>query len=214
MNQLKDYTEKLDIDISNAQLSKFISYEKLLIKWNQNINLISKNDEKKIENQHFIDSLGAYPYIKNHQKGIDIGSGAGFPALPLKIVLPNLEYTLIESIYKKTMFLRTVVNQLNLKQIHIVCERAENLNSQKEYGELFDFATARAVTSLKSLVELSLPFLKKNAILYAYKGGDISTEIKSAKDTFSQLTAKVIDIYSYQLPENQKDRKLILIQKL
>lgn len=214
MNQLKEYTEKLDLDISDAQLSKFISYEKLLIKWNQTINLISQNDEQKIENQHFIDSLGAYPYVKSHQKGIDIGSGAGFPALPLKIILPKLEYTLVESVYKKTMFLRTVVNQLHLKKVHIVCERAEKLNSQKKHQEHFDFATARAVTSLKSLVELSLPFLKKNAILYAYKGGEISTEIESAKDTFYQLKANVIDIYSYKLPENKKDRKLILIQKL
>jgi 16S rRNA (guanine527-N7)-methyltransferase len=213
VKQFKKQLENFGIKLTDVQLQNFGKYKDLLLKWNQAINLISKNDESRIETHHFIDSLAACPYIKNSHIGIDIGSGAGFPGIPLKICQPQIHFFLVESKRKKGSFLNTLIQNLNLSDITVITERAEEINMLEEFNEKFDFATARAVTNLAKLIELCLPFLKKNAILYAYKGGDVMKEMELAKQALDKSNGKILEVLSYRNPQVEKDRKLILVQK-
>jgi 16S rRNA (guanine527-N7)-methyltransferase len=206
---LKKYLSELDIEFSDFQIEQFETYKNFLLEWNQKFNLISKNDEPKIELHHFFDSLAISKYLTDKNKGFDVGSGAGFPAIPLKILNPHIEYTLAESIGKKAKFLDALVKKLNLENVTIINDRAENLSKKSEYAAKFDFATVRAVATLDKLIDLCLPFLKKNAILYAHKSEHITEEVES----ISKKNISKLDIISYQLPTTSIIRKIVMIQK-
>ena len=213
MNSLKKYSHQLGIELSDFQISQFEEYERLLLKWNQKINLISKNDEGKIVVHHFFDSLAVSKHLKGKSKGIDIGSGAGFPAVPLKIVNPNISYTLVESIGKKAGFLDVLIKKLKLKNIDVANGRAEDLSLDNSYRKQFDFATVRAVANLEKLIDLCLPFLRKNAILYAYKSDNVESEIERASKAIEKNNFAILDVFSYQLPTTSIVRKVVILKK-
>ena len=196
--------------LTNEQVAKFEKYRDLLLEWNEKFNLTAITDLDEIEEKHFIDSLYACKFI-DFSKGklLDIGSGAGFPGIPLAIAYPKLKVTLLESNGKKVSFLEEVKSQLGLENVSVINGRAEDLKKRDYY----DFVTARAVKQLNILAELSLPFVKVHGLLVAYKGSNAETELEEAKSALRKLNSSVKFIKSYELPISQDNRKLLLISK-
>ena len=204
---------KLNIDISEQNLKDLDRYKDLLIEYNKKFNLTAIKTEEEIYLKHFYDSLTLTQAVDLNQnlKLLDIGTGAGFPGLVLKIFYPDLEIILLDSNHKKIMFLETVIKELNLKKITCLNSRAENL--PKEYREYFDMVTSRAVSALPVLCELSIPYLKVDGLFIAMKG-DSEEEIKKSSKILEQLDSKIIDVKRFNLPIESSNRSLVVIKKL
>ncbi len=196
--------------LNNEQVSKFEKYRDLLLEWNEKFNLTAITDPDEIEEKHFIDSLLASKYV-DFSKGrlLDIGSGAGFPGIPLAIAFPKLKVTLLESNGKKVTFLNEVKKELGLENVTVINGRAEDLK-QHDY---FDFVTARAVKQLNILAELTLPFVRTHGFLVAYKGSNAEEELNEAKSALRKLNSSLKFIKSYELPISKDNRKLLVISK-
>lgn len=204
---------KLNIDISEQNLKDLDRYKDLLIEYNKKFNLTAIKTEEEIYLKHFYDSLTLTQAVDLNQnlKLLDIGTGAGFPGLVLKIFYPDLEIILLDSNHKKIMFLETVIKELNLKKTTCINLRAENLS--KEYREYFDMVTSRAVSALPVLCELSIPYLKVDGLFIAMKG-DSEEEIKKSSKILEQLDSKIIDVKRFNLPIESSNRSLVVIKKL
>lgn len=196
--------------LSDEQIEKFEKYRNLLLEWNKKFNLTAIIDPDEIEEKHFIDSLIVSDFIDlSKGKLLDIGSGAGFPGIPLAIAFPNLKITLLESNRKKVSFLNEAKVQLGLENVTISMGRAEELK-QRDY---FDFVIARAVKQLNILAELSLPFVRVHGLLLAYKGSNAEVELEEAKSALIKLNSSIKFIKSYELPFSKDNRKLLVISK-
>ena len=191
---------------------KHEKFKQILLEYNQKVNLTAITEQKEIDIKHFYDSLYAEKYIPQNAQVADIGSGGGFPAIPLCIQREDIHITLIESVAKKCAFLEYAVKELGLKNAKIVCGRAEILAKEKEYREKFDIVTARAVAKLNTLSEYCIPFVKVNGLFIAYKA-IVSEEIESGKNAVNILGGEVIKIEEYVLPEGMGTRTLIVSQK-
>lgn len=204
---------ELNISLNDTAKSRFITYYDLLRDWNRRINLISKNDVSKIELLHFLDSLIIYSMIETLPINdvVDVGTGGGFPGLPLKIALPYLKMTLVESARKKTLFLHKFVLETGLTGIEIQHERAEKLPTS--FMDRFDAAVARAVAPLDKLIPYVMPLLRQEGLFFAYKGGHLTEEIDAAADVLQQYQAEIQSIYPIELPIIKKDRKILIIRK-
>lgn len=204
---------KLNIEATEQNLKDLDRYKDLLIEYNKKFNLTAIKTEEEIYLKHFYDSLTLTQAVDLNQnlKLLDIGTGAGFPGLVLKIFYPDLEITLLDSNHKKIMFLETVIKELNLKKITCINLRAENL--PKEYREYFDIVTSRAVSALPVLCELSIPYLKVDGLFIAMKG-DSEEEIKKSSKILEQLDSKIIDVKRFNLPIESSNRSLVVIKKL
>ncbi len=204
---------KLKIKVTEQNLKDLDRYKDLLIEYNKKFNLTAIKTEEEIYLKHFYDSLTLVKAINLEDKLsiLDIGTGAGFPGLVLKIFYPNLEVTLLDSNHKKILFLETVIKELNLKNITCINSRAENLSS--EYREYFDVVTSRAVSELRILCELSIPYLKVGGKLIAMKGNK-DEEIKESNKILEKLDSKIIDIIKFNLPIEESNRSLIIIEKM
>ena len=206
MKHLKTY------GLSNELILKFELYSKLLLEWNDKFNLTAIKEPEQIELKHFIDSLMSEKYISYSGKTLlDVGSGAGFPGIPLAICHPDLKVTLLESNGKKVTFLKAVVDALSLKNVSIIQGRSEELLS---YKESFDFVTARAVKQLNILLEICSHLLKICGEFVAYKGSDGEQELAEAKRAISLLGLEIKSINSYTLPEINDSRTLIVLKKV
>ncbi len=211
--KLKDFiNNELSIDVSDMTIDKFSLFEELLLSWNEKFNLTAITKEDEILEKHFIDSLYASKFIDLNKKAtlLDIGSGAGFPGIPLAILFPNLTISLVESNSKKVSFLNEVRSSLNLNNVFIFNARIEDLKTLK--GK-FDFVSARAVTQLNILLELSIPYLKIGGHLLAFKGSMVDIEIKQSIKALHILGAKINVKNIYQLPYSKDGRSLIDIVK-
>ena len=208
---LKSLSE-LNIKLTSEQLSKLNCFAQLLIAENKKYNLTSITDINDIYLKHYFDSLTMVKIIKlNNQSLCDIGTGAGFPGIVLKIVFPNIQLTLVESNKKKCNFLEKVINTLNLKNVEIINERAEEYS--KYNREKYDIVTSRAVAPLKHLLEYSIPLVKINGFYIAMKS-NITNEIKDIEIYESKLKIKQIDLVSFNLPQENSLRTLIKYQKI
>ena len=187
---LDQQARKIDIMLSEEQLQKFYKYMKLLLEWNEKINLTAIIEPKEIILKHFIDSLSIIKYIKNKNSLVDVGTGAGFPGIPIKIVLPEIKVILIDSLNKRITFLNEVISQLDLKYIEAVHSRVEDFARNKEYREKFDVATARAVAQLPIILEYLIPLTKVKGNIICMKGNKIDEEIKKSKKAISVLGEK------------------------
>lgn len=191
----------------------FNQYYELLVEENKKYNLTNITEINEVYIKHFYDSLmmGKFVDLTNDVSLCDIGSGAGFPSIPLKIKYPNLKVTIIEPTQKRINFLKLVCEKLNLKDVTLICDRAET--AIINYREKFDIVTARAVSNLSMLLELTIPFVKVNGIMVAYKGQAYYEEIENAKLAFEKLKSKVIYIHKYELINELGSRYLIEIKK-
>ena len=215
-----DYLEKLlkktDLSYDKKNLNKFEKYKELLIEWNKKINITSIDQEEEIYLKHFIDSviIKKYVIIKEGSKTIDIGTGGGFPGIPLKLIDNDMKITLLDSLNKRIKFLDEVVKELNLKDVECVHGRAEDFGKDKNYREKYDYGFSRAVASLNVLLEYVLPFIKKNGLFIAFKGSNFKDEIQDSENALKILGGEIIDLKEYNLPESDISRSLIVIKKI
>ena len=196
--------------LNKKQIEKFEKYASLLLTWNEKFNLTAIKNMDEIEEKHFVDSLYMDEYIElNNQRLLDVGSGAGFPGIPLAIVHPNLKVTLLESNGKKVSFLNEVKKELKLDNIEIIQGRAEELNKR----EYFDIVTARAVKELNILLEISFYLVKVGGRFVAYKSSSLDEEISRAKRAYKVLNISKTIKHEYNLPKSKDNRVLLEIFK-
>ncbi|MEY8537265.1 16S rRNA (guanine(527)-N(7))-methyltransferase RsmG [Lactococcus muris] len=207
--------ETFDIFLSEKQKGQFERYFELLVEWNEKINLTAITEKKEVFLKHFYDSVAPilYKLIQNEpQKLLDIGAGAGFPSLPMKIIFPELQVTIIDSLNKRINFLSLLTNELGLEHITLLHGRAEDFGQNLNYRGQFDIVTARAVARLNVLSELTLPFLTKNGRLLSLKAAKFDEELNDAKNAIAVLGSKFIEQIDYQLP-NGDERHIAIIEK-
>jgi 16S rRNA (guanine527-N7)-methyltransferase len=200
------------IDLDEKLVEAFDLYLRELLKWNQKINLTAIRSEKEIILKHFVDSLSAYPHLSKPSSLLDIGSGAGFPGIPLKMVDPSFEVTLIDSVRKKVDFQRHIIRTLGLKGIEVIHGRVQDKEIVQSMGGRFDFVISRAFSDLQTLLMLSFPFLKKGGIVLAMKGQMDRAEIRSLwkiEGTRYRLQTTV----SLVLPGSTFKRSILLFEK-
>ena len=211
--ELINLAKKIDIDISNNQAKKFYKYMNLLIEWNKKINLTAITDENEIIIKHFIDSLTVLKYISEKNMIIDVGTGAGFPGIPIAIMMPNVRVTLLDSINKRINFLIEVVRELDLKNIETIHSRSEDCGKDMLYREKYDIAIARAVANLSTLSEYLLPFVKIKGKMICMKGSEIEEELKNAEYAIKTLGGRSILREEFCLPNSDMKRNIIIVEK-
>ena len=211
--KMKQKAEEIDINLTVEQLWKFYSYMELLIEWNEKINLTAIIEPEEIILKHFIDSLTIYKYIEKDNKVVDVGTGAGFPGIPLKIANPELKITLVDSLNKRLIFLQDVINKLQLKNVEIIHARAEDFGQNKKFREKFDIATSRAVANLSTLSEYLIPLVKLNGKCICMKAGDADQEIEEAKKAINVLGGTIKEVENFMLPQSDIGRTVIIINK-
>lgn len=209
-----NYLEKLNLTLTEEQIEKFYNYMNLLIEWNKKINLTAIVEPKGIILKHFIDSLTIEKYIKKGENIIDVGTGAGFPGIPLKIAREDLKITLADSLNKRINFLNEVINKLNLKDIETIHTRAEELGKNKKYREKFDIATSRAVANMSTLSEYLIPFIKVKGRCICMKSSDIDTELENAKKAINILGCEIESKDKFNLPNSDLGRSVIILRKV
>lgn len=210
INQCKN----LNIYITESQLEQFYLYMKILQKWNENINLTAILEDGDILQKHFIDSLTILPYINNEDNVIDVGTGAGFPGIPIKIVKEDIKVTLLDSLNKRVKFLQEVIDNLALSNIDTIHNRAEDAGRNLDLREKFDIAVSRAVAPLNVLVEYLMPLVKKGGQCICMKGNNIEEELANSKKAIHILGGKLEKIDELYLPQSDIKRNIIIIRKI
>lgn len=211
--QLKEKLEKLNLQLSDKQLDLLLKYKNLVLEWNEKINLTAIKEDEEFINKHLVDSLTICKYIEEKSKMIDIGTGAGFPGIPVKIAKNN-NITLFDALNKRLKVLDNIIEILNLSEIKTLHGRAEEIFKNKEYREMFDIATSRAVASLNILVELMLPAVKVGGICICMKGNNVEEEIEESKRAIEILGGKIEKIEKINLPNTDIQRNIVIIRKI
>ena len=222
LHQFKEDLSVLNLSLSEEQLNKFVLYYELLIEWNNKINLTAITDIDVVFKKHFIDSLSFIKafnlseslFLKNVISLIDVGTGAGFPGLVLKIAFPGLKITLLDSLSKRVNFLNDVIDRLDLNNITAVHSRAEDFAKLSDYREQFDFCVSRAVANLSTLSEYCIPFVKKDGYFVSYKSYKSDEELSSASKAIHILGGEVEREVDFYLPSSDIYRDLIVIKKV
>lgn len=212
---LKNAAEEYGISLSETQLQQFDRYQELLVEWNQKMNLTALTEPKDMAIKHMIDSVSVYDekWFSEGMSVIDVGTGAGFPGLPLKILCPSLKVTLLDSLNKRVKFLETVVSELGLSDIVCVHARAEEAARQKQYREKFDAVVSRAVARLPILAEYDLPFVRVGGFFAAMKGAKYEEEAEEAKKAVKLLGGGEPVLREIKLPGLEDKRGIIYIRK-
>ena len=214
IQELEKKAKKMQIELSNQQLEQFYLYMNLLLEWNGKINLTAITDPKEIILKHFIDSITIAPYLKNAQSILDIGTGAGFPGIPLAILENSKDFVLMDSLNKRIIFLQEVIQNIALTRVQAIHGRAEELGKEKEHREHYDLVTSRAVAKLNILLEYMLPFVKVGGRCICMKSQEIEEELEEAKQAIELLGGKLERVDEIILPESDVKRKIIVIQKV
>ena len=217
MEKLIAGAAKLGLNLETREIGLFQTYYRELIDWNKRMNLTSITDYEQVQVNHFLDALTvalAWKPESSQPKVIDVGSGAGIPGIPLKIVFPQIQLVLLEATAKKTNFLHHIVEKLSLKDVDIVVGRAEDVAHNNEYREKFDLVLARGVADLAALSELTLPFCSLGGLVIAHKKGDVQEEIKRAENAIKILGGRLKETRSVMLPEFPDNRCLVVIEKI
>ncbi len=213
INYLRDGAAEFGVSLDDRKISDLFEYKRILLEWNEKMNLTAIVDDREFILKHFTDSLSIVPYIRGTGSVIDVGTGAGFPGIPLKIASPELNVVLLDSLEKRVGFLNTVIGELGLKGISAVHMRAEDAGMATGLRESFDTATARAVAAMPVLLEYCLPLVKVGGIFVAMKGS--STEELSASSRALQiLGGEVEEVKEFDLPGSDIKRSIIVVRKL
>ncbi|MED4534762.1 16S rRNA (guanine(527)-N(7))-methyltransferase RsmG [Metabacillus fastidiosus] len=213
--QFEAMLKEKGIILSPEQLRQFDLYFQLLVEWNEKMNLTSITDEKDVYLKHFYDSISAAFYF-DFTKPLticDVGAGAGFPSLPIKICFPNLKVSIVDSLQKRINFLTHLTEQLGLSNVSLYHDRAETFGKNKLHRESYDVVTARAVARLSVLSELCIPLVKQNGNFIAMKASSAQDELENGKKAIQVLGGKVKDVKSFELPIEQSERSIIIIEK-
>lgn len=208
--------EESGFEIIESKIEKFDIFSRLLVEWNEKMNLTAVTDPEGISVKHFLDSVVPLTVldIKEDAKVIDVGTGAGFPGVPLKIMREDFEFTFMDSLNKRINFLNEVSSQLNFKKAEFVHARAEEAGKNKQYREKFDVAVSRAVANMKVLCEYCLPFVKVGGIFAAFKQFEVDEEIEESKVMIGSLGGKIADIKEVKIPCSDIVRKIVIIEKV
>lgn len=205
--------EELQISLSENQMQQFLDYYELLVETNKVMNLTAITEFDEVIEKHFLDSLSLIRVydLRREVKILDMGTGAGFPGVPLKIAFPEIDLVLADSLNKRIKFLQGVIEKLGLKKINAVHARAEELGKNKDYREKFDLCVSRAVANLASLSEYCIPFVNEGGMFISYKSGEIEDEVEQSKKAVSILGGSISQVYKFDLYEQK--RSFVLIQK-
>ena len=213
---LRKGLEDLGIKVNDKMLDNFNIYREILVDWNQKMNLTGIEDEKEVFIKHFLDSVSSVEngYIKDGISLIDVGTGAGFPGLPLKICLENINLTLLDSLNKRINFLQEVSNNLGLENVEFIHGRAEDFGKLEEYGEQYDVATARAVAGLPILMEFCVPFVKVGGYFVCLKGPNANLELEESKSAMEVLGLEFVEKIDIELPETDLKHNILVFKKI
>lgn len=217
---IKEKTNQLEISLDDYQIEQFITYYNMLIEWNRVMNLTAIKEFEEVVDKHFIDSLTLIKAIDKNimQSGnvslIDIGTGAGFPGVPLKIAFPKIKITLLDSLNKRIKFLNEVIEKIELNEIDTLHGRAEDYARKQEHREKYDLCVSRAVANLATLSEYALPYVKKTGYFISYKSGNVEKEITESTRAIEMLGGKIERVEKFILPGTEIQRSLVKIKKI
>lgn len=211
--EFEKYLAKMNISLLKEQYGQFYAYMELLIEWNEKMNLTAITDPKEIILKHFVDSLTIAKYVKEDKSIIDMGTGAGFPGIPIKIYRKDVKVVLADSLNKRIKFLDEVIDKLKLENVETIHCRAEELEKNKQYREKFDYATSRAVANLSTLSEYLMPFVKLNGKCIFMKTIEVEEELEKAKKAIKTLGGKIEKVDKFEIPESDLGRSIIIVKK-
>ncbi len=210
--ELKEKSKSINIQLEDKQIEKFYNYMNLLLERNEKMNLTAITEPKEVILKHFIDSATIIKYIENGMQIVDVGTGAGFPGIPLNIINSEASYTLVDSLNKRINFLDEVINSLQLNNINTIHSRIEEFG--RDNKESFDIATSRAVASLNILLEYLLPLVKIGGICICMKGSNVKEEIENSKKALDVLGGRIEKIEEIILPNSDIRRSIIIVRKV
>lgn len=208
--------KELGIDATQEAIEKLMAFKEIMLEWNEKVNLTAITEEREVYIKHFLDSATCLStgYIKEGMAVIDVGTGAGFPGVPLKILMNNLKMTLLDSLNKRVSYLKEVEKKLNLRDTDIVHARAEEAGSSPVHREVYDIVLSRAVASMSVLCEYCIPFAKVGGFFLCQKGPDIKDEMEEAGKSIEILGGVVREVKEYQLPFSDIKHNIIVIEKI
>ena len=212
--KMQEKSKDLSVRFSVKQIEQFFEYMNLLIEWNEKMNLTAITEPDEIILKHFIDSITILKELEDGSKLVDVGTGAGFPGIPLSIMNPTLQITLVDSLNKRLIFLQEVVNKLKLENIEIVHARAEEFGQNKKYREQFDISTSRAVANLSTLSEYLIPLVRVGGKVISMKAAEAKQELNEAKRAIEVLGGTVEKVDEFNLPQSDIGRTVIIIRKI
>ncbi|MGM0866764.1 MAG: 16S rRNA (guanine(527)-N(7))-methyltransferase RsmG [Bacillota bacterium] len=216
VNEFQSMLEEKGISLSPQQLNQFERYYELLVEWNEKMNLTAITEKEDVYLKHFYDSISAAFYVDFTQVTTlcDVGAGAGFPSIPLKICYPHLHISIVDSLNKRITFLNHLSDELGLENTNFYHDRAETFGKNKAHREKYDMVTARAVARMSVLSELCLPLAKKGGLFVAMKASNVKEELSNAKKAIGMLGGQTDKMYSFVLPEEESERNIVKIDKV
>jgi 16S rRNA (guanine527-N7)-methyltransferase len=214
-NSLEKILKSANLECTSEQLENFVIYKNMIQEWNKKINITSITEDEEIYMKHFVDSIIVKNYFDMDKvdKMIDIGTGGGFPGIPLKIISDEMEVTLLDSLNKRIIFLEEVVEVLGLENVDMIHGRAEDYGSNDEYREQYDLSISRAVAPLNILSEYCIPFVKVGGCFISMKSGDVEKEIEESEKALEILGGRIKETIKYKLPGTDISRSIIIIEK-
>lgn len=215
VNEFIEALTEQGITLNDQQINQFNIYFEQLVSWNEKVNLTAITDKEEVYVKHFYDSISPSFFfsLEDIKTICDVGAGAGFPSIPLKICFPHLEVTIVDSLKKRITFLENLATELALENVHFVHARAEDFGQNKAYREQFDIVTARAVARMSVLAELCMPLVKLQGKFLALKGSNAAEELEEGKKAIEVLGGKVKETYTFSLPVEQGERTIYVIEK-